>query len=224
MRANTYESKYRPGVAIPHPHLLNASQRAEGIAKDDPVDRRNFLIVGGGLAAESAVQAIREAGERGSILVLSDEADPPYNRPPLSKGLWRGQAVDTIWRPIDAAVAELRLGTKIVALDPIRKTATSTAGDVFGYDKLLLATGGSPRRLNGGDPLYGALVVKHRFRHTLPRSSPTLVTFRERTGRTSAFMARQAPLLGRAERSNPQSPKGRAGRREGLTAKARAER
>src|SRR5215467_5096041 len=98
------------------------------MAKDDPMDRRKFLVVGGGLAAESAVQAIRENGERASILVLSDEADPPYDRPPLSKGLWRGQAVDTIWRPIDAAIAELRLGTKIIALDPISKTATSAAG------------------------------------------------------------------------------------------------
>ena len=129
------------------------------------MDRRQFLIVGGGRAAEAAVQAIRETGETGSILVASDEADPPYNRPPLSKGLWRGQAVDTIWRPIDKAAAELRLDTRIVALDPIRKTATSAAGDVFGYDKLLLATGGSPRRLNDSDP---AVIYFRRladFRH-----------------------------------------------------------
>lgn len=115
------------------------------------MDRRKFLIIGGGRAAEAAVQAIRETGETGSILVMSDEADPPYNRPSLSKGLWRGQTVDTIWRPIDEAAADLRLDTKIVALDPVRKTATSAAGDVFAYDKLLLATGGSPRRLNGSN-------------------------------------------------------------------------
>jgi NADPH-dependent 2,4-dienoyl-CoA reductase/sulfur reductase-like enzyme len=116
------------------------------------MDRRQFLIIGGGLAAEAAVHAIRETGETGSILVVSEEPDPPYNRPPLSKGLWRGQAVDSIWRPLDGTAAELRLGTRIVALDPIRKTATSAAGDLFAYDKLLLATGGSPRQLNGSDP------------------------------------------------------------------------
>lgn len=116
------------------------------------MERRQFLIVGGGLAAHAAMQAIRHAGKAGSILVVSDEADPPYNRPPLSKGLWRGQPVDTIWRPIDAAAAELRLSTRIVALDPSRKTVTSATGEVFGYDKLLLATGGSPRRLNDSDP------------------------------------------------------------------------
>jgi len=116
------------------------------------MERRQFLIVGGGLAAHAAMQAIRETGETGSILLVSDEADPPYDRPPLSKGLWRGQAVDTIWRPIDAGTAELRLDTRIVELDPIRKTVASSAGDVIGYDKLLLATGGSPRQLNGSDP------------------------------------------------------------------------
>ncbi len=113
---------------------------------------RQFLIVGGGLAAQAAVRAIREAGETASILVVSDESHPPYSRPPLSKGLWRKQPVDTIWLPIDAGAAEVRLHTRIVALDPGRKTATSATGDVFRYDKLLLATGGSPRRLNDSDP------------------------------------------------------------------------
>lgn len=112
---------------------------------------RQFLIVGGGQAAQAAVRAIREASETATIRVISDEADPPYRRPPLSKGLWRGQPVDTIWLPLDAA-AELRLRTPISSLDPRRKTVTSAAGEVFGYDKLLLATGGSPRRLSDADP------------------------------------------------------------------------
>lgn len=114
--------------------------------------KRQFLIIGGGLAAQAAVQGIRETGEEGSILVVSDEVDPPYSRPPLSKGLWRKQAIDSIWLPVDAGAAELHLHTRIVALDPSRKTATSAAGEVFPYDKLLLATGGSPRRLNDSDP------------------------------------------------------------------------
>ena len=128
------------------------------------MDRRKFLIVGGGRAAESAVQAIRETGETGLILVVSEEPEPPYDRPPLSKGLWKGQAVGTIWRPIDKTV-ELRLGTQIVALDPIRKMVTSATGDVFAYDKLLLATGGSPRRLNGSDPSVIYFRRLSDFRH-----------------------------------------------------------
>src|SRR5262249_22715561 len=67
-------------------------------------------------------------------------------------------------------------------------------------------------------PLYGAFVVKRKVHHTLvfPLAPGSCK-------RSSALMARQTPLLGRAFAVNPRSPKGRAGRREGLTAKARAE-
>ena len=110
-----------------------------------------FLIIGGGLAADAAVRGIRDAGGTGPIIVVSDEDDPPYNRPPLSKSLWKGTKFDTIWRHTEAAGAELRLGTRIVALDPGRGTATDSRGSVFAYEKLLLATGGSPRRLRNVD-------------------------------------------------------------------------
>jgi 3-phenylpropionate/trans-cinnamate dioxygenase ferredoxin reductase component len=110
-----------------------------------------FLIVGGGLAADAAVRGIHEAGQAGSILVVSDEKHPPYDRPPLSKALWKGSAVDTIWRHTESVGTQLRLGTSIVALDRDRKTATDSQGDVFAYEKLLLATGGSPRRLRNDD-------------------------------------------------------------------------
>lgn len=115
------------------------------------MERRPFLIVGGGLAAQAAVRAIRETGQAASVRVVTDEADPPYSRPPLSKGLWKGQDVDSIWLPVDSATADLSLNTRIVALDRERKTVTSATRDVYGYDKLLLATGGSPRRLRDSD-------------------------------------------------------------------------
>jgi 3-phenylpropionate/trans-cinnamate dioxygenase ferredoxin reductase component len=111
-----------------------------------------FLIVGGGLAADAAVRGIHDAGGTGPIVVVSDEDDPPYNRPPLSKALWKGTEFDSIWRHTESAGAELRLGTRIVALDPARGTATDSRGSVLAYEKLLLATGGSPRRLRNGDP------------------------------------------------------------------------
>ena len=110
-----------------------------------------FLVVGGGLAAQAAVQAIRETDQTASITVLSNEADPPYSRPPLSKSLWKGQPLDSIWLPLDSAT-RAHLNTDIATLDPSRKTVTSATGEVFGYDKLLLATGGSPRRLKDSDP------------------------------------------------------------------------
>src|SRR5262249_38948011 len=82
---------------------------------------------------------------------VSDEDAPPYNRPPLSKALWRGAPVDTIWRHTKLSGAELRLGTKIIALDPVSKAARDATGQTYAYGKLLLATGGSPRRLRDAD-------------------------------------------------------------------------
>src|SRR5215831_3780777 len=116
------------------------------------MERRKYLIVGGGLAADAAIRGIRELDSSGSVLVLSDESDPPYDRPPLSKALWKGVAIDTIWRHTELTKAELRLRSSAVALDPVSRTVRDAAGTTFGYEKLLLATGGSPRRLAETDP------------------------------------------------------------------------
>ena len=110
-----------------------------------------YLIIGGGLAADAAVCGIRESDQHGPVLVVSDEDDPPYVRPPLSKALWKGTAVDTIWCHTELANAGLRLGTSIVSFDPGSKTATDSNGRVVSYEKLLLVTGGSPRRLRNAD-------------------------------------------------------------------------
>jgi 3-phenylpropionate/trans-cinnamate dioxygenase ferredoxin reductase subunit len=116
------------------------------------MERRKYLIIGGGLAADAAIRGIREVDSSGSVLVLSDENDPPYDRPPLSKALWKGVAIDTIWRHTELTKAELRLRSSAVALDPVSRTVRDAAGNTFGYEKLLLATGGSPRRLAETDP------------------------------------------------------------------------
>jgi len=115
------------------------------------MEQRKYLIIGGGLAADAAIRGIREVDNWGSILVLSDENDPPYDRPPLSNALSKGAAIDTIWRHTDLSDAELRLRSGIVALDPAARTVRDAAGNTFGYEKLLLATGGSPRRLKQAD-------------------------------------------------------------------------
>jgi 3-phenylpropionate/trans-cinnamate dioxygenase ferredoxin reductase subunit len=113
-----------------------------------------YLIVGGGMTADSAVQAIRELDADGSIGIISAESNPPYNRPPLSKGLWKGDPPDTIWRKTDRHQVELLTGRKTKLLDPKHKRVADDQGTEYTYDRLLLATGGTPRRLPfGGDDI-----------------------------------------------------------------------
>ena len=105
-----------------------------------------YLIIGGGMTADAAVGGIREVDAEGSIGVVSSEEDPPYRRPPLSKGLWKGMKLDRIgYRTSEQA--DLHTGKTIQTLDTAKKRAVATDGEEFGYGKLLLATGGRPRRL-----------------------------------------------------------------------------
>jgi 3-phenylpropionate/trans-cinnamate dioxygenase ferredoxin reductase component len=110
-----------------------------------------YLIVGGGMTAEAAVRGIREIDPNGSIGLISQEFDPPYNRPPLSKGLWKGKALDSIWRKTDNQGVEFNLGRTAQALDARNKRVVDTQDIGYTFDRLLLATGGSPRRLPFGD-------------------------------------------------------------------------
>lgn len=110
-----------------------------------------YLIVGGGMTADAAVHGIREVDPSGSIGLLSAEERPPYNRPPLSKGLWKGEAEDSIWRHTEKQGVSLHLGRTVRHLDPQHRRLTDDQGQDYGYDKLLLATGGTPRRLPFGD-------------------------------------------------------------------------
>jgi len=106
-----------------------------------------YLIVGGGMSAAAAVNGIREIDQQAEIGLISRESHPPYDRPPLSKGLWKGKPMEKIWRKIDRPGVVLHLGRKIVSLNLVNKQAVDDQGVSYTYDKLLLATGGSPRRL-----------------------------------------------------------------------------
>ena len=111
-----------------------------------------YLIIGGGLTGDAAVRGIRELDAEGSIGMISMEPDPPYTRPNLSKGLWKGRPLEKIWRNTESLGAELYLGRKVTQLDPSKKYLRDDTGEEYTYDKLLLATGGSPIRLPfGGD-------------------------------------------------------------------------
>ncbi|MGH3038456.1 MAG: FAD-dependent oxidoreductase, partial [Gaiellaceae bacterium] len=115
-----------------------------------------YLIVGGGLTADAACKGIRDVDADGAITVVAEEPHPPYARPPLSKALWKGDEESTIWRGTAELDVGLRLGRAIVALDVAGRRATDDQGETYAYERLLLATGGRPRRLpfGGGEVIY----------------------------------------------------------------------
>jgi NADPH-dependent 2,4-dienoyl-CoA reductase/sulfur reductase-like enzyme len=128
-----------------------------------------YLIVGGGLAGDAAVRGIRELDAQGSILMLGSELNPPYTRPNLSKGLWKGRPLEKIWRNTQALDVDLQLGRNVVHLDPREKCVVDESGEDYGFDKLLLATGGSPVRLpfGGDEVIYFRDLQDYQRLHTL---------------------------------------------------------
>ncbi|EIL99036.1 FAD-dependent oxidoreductase [Rhodanobacter denitrificans] len=114
----------------------------------------DYLIIGGGMAADAAAKAIREVDATANVGVVGAEAPPPYQRPPLSKALWKG---DKSVADIDLATAQggatLHLGRRIESLDRVARIARDDYGDSYRYRRLLLATGATPRRLpfDGGE-------------------------------------------------------------------------
>ena len=115
-----------------------------------------FVIAGGALAAAKAAETLRDEGFDGEIVLIGSEPERPYERPPLSKGYLLGQAErDSVYvHPADWYAehqVDLRSGVTVTAIDRGAATVTTSgpAGtETVSYDKLLLATGASPRRLN----------------------------------------------------------------------------
>jgi len=113
-----------------------------------------YLIIGGGMTAVAAVSGIREFDPDGAIGIITSEANSPYNRPPLSKGLWKGKPLETIFRQASKENAEIHLERSAKSIDPNNKLVTDEQERTYTYEKLLLATGGSPRKLPfGGDEI-----------------------------------------------------------------------
>jgi 3-phenylpropionate/trans-cinnamate dioxygenase ferredoxin reductase component len=110
-----------------------------------------YLIVGGGMTAAAAIQGIREVDSAGAIGLIGDEQHPPYQRPPLSKALWKGAAQEGIWLNTGRQNIELALGRKAHTLDVERKHVIDDNGSIYTFDKLLLAMGGTPRRFRWGN-------------------------------------------------------------------------
>jgi 3-phenylpropionate/trans-cinnamate dioxygenase ferredoxin reductase subunit len=108
-----------------------------------------IVIVGGGPAAQAAAGAYRDAGGSGTVTILAREADPPYERPPLTKDFLRGESgrdalplADARW--YKKREIELRTGTEVAELDLANHDAWTAIGEAVRFDKLLLATGADP--------------------------------------------------------------------------------
>lgn len=114
---------------------------------------QTFLIVGASLAGAKAAETLRAEGFDGRVVLLGDEPQRPYERPPLSKEYLRGE------KDFDAAAVhsagfydeqqiELRASTVVTGVDPGASEVTLSSGERIGYDRLLVATGAAPRRLS----------------------------------------------------------------------------
>ena len=79
--------------------------------------RYDYLIVGGGMTADAAARGIRERDAKGSIGIVGADPHPPYNRPPLTKGLWKTDAPDSVWRKTEEAEVDLHLGRRVQTID-----------------------------------------------------------------------------------------------------------
>jgi 3-phenylpropionate/trans-cinnamate dioxygenase ferredoxin reductase component len=109
-----------------------------------------YIIVGAGMTGDMAAKGIRDQDPDGSITMVGADPNPPYKRPLLTKGLWQGAPEEKLWREAAAGV-ELVTGRRIVSLDLAGRTAIDDAGDEYGWEKLLLATGAKPREIPGAD-------------------------------------------------------------------------
>jgi 3-phenylpropionate/trans-cinnamate dioxygenase ferredoxin reductase component len=114
--------------------------------------RVDHLLIGGGLAAGNCARWLREEGGEGSILLVSRESDPPYNRPPLTKGYLRGKESreEVLFRPQEwwqEQNIELMLRTSVMKLDAAERVARLSTKDEIEFGNALLATGSNVRRL-----------------------------------------------------------------------------
>lgn len=115
-----------------------------------------YLIIGGGMTAYAAVSGIRAVDADGSVGLISADFYPPYKRPPLSKGLWKGKPMGEIWYSLEDLKVSLHLGRVAQALNAADKTVIDDQGNRYRFEKLLIATGGDTVKLpfGGGEILY----------------------------------------------------------------------
>jgi 3-phenylpropionate/trans-cinnamate dioxygenase ferredoxin reductase component len=131
-----------------------------------------YLVVGGGMTAAAAIDGIRTHDADGGIVLVGAETHPPYKRPPLTKKLWSGDSEEKIRYDPAFGGAELELGRRIVDLDLDAHLAVDDAGEEYRYEQVLLATGGTPRRLGGTDDAVVYFRTLDDYRRLRARAVP----------------------------------------------------
>src|SRR5690606_16353638 len=108
-----------------------------------------YVLIGGGLAADAAAKAIREADPEGSVTLVTAEGDAPYRRPHLSKALWSGGDVAKALLGTAGHGVDVITGRRATTLDTAARRVVLDGGDALDYDQLLIATGARARALPG---------------------------------------------------------------------------
>jgi|tagenome__1003787_1003787.scaffolds.fasta_scaffold20952864_1 NADPH-dependent 2,4-dienoyl-CoA reductase/sulfur reductase-like enzyme len=139
-----------------------------------------FVLIGGGLAGAKAAETLRAEGFDGRVVLIGEEPEAPYERPPLSKGYLLGsdeREKARVHEPgwYEAHDVDLRTGTRAVGLDATARRVELDTGEWLSYDRLLLATGSSARRL----PVPGADLEGVRYLRALPDADGLLAEFRK---------------------------------------------
>ena len=112
-----------------------------------------IVIIGGGQAAGQAAASFRQSGYEGEVVILGEEAFPPYQRPPLSKQYLSGELpLERVYVRAEKFYSdkniEIRTNTRVTSIATNAKTVTTGDGKQVSFDQLLIATGSRPRMLN----------------------------------------------------------------------------
>ena len=162
----------------------------------------SIVVVGGGLAGGKAVETLRDEGYDGRLVLVAQEPEPPYERPPLSKDYLRGEAArDTVYvndaEWYEEHDVELRTGTEVTAIDVPGNGLEISGGERLRWDRLLLATGAEPRRLDIPGADLGAVLYLRtiadslRLRQTIEAGGRLVVVGAGWIGAEAAASARQ---------------------------------
>ena len=182
-----------------------------------------FVIIGASLAGAKAAETLREEGFDGRIVLVGAETVRPYERPPLSKEYLRGEAGrEKIWVHDDASFydahdIELRLGTTAVGIDAAGQEVELDGGERLSFDRLLLATGAEPRRLDvPGADLDGVLYLRtvessDVIRERLDRGGRVVVVGAGWIGSEAAASARSAGAGRDGDRAGLRAARARPG-------------